>query len=149
MQSGQRQALQDIVKPLASGFLSSLINSFQHSEGKADSPAIKNDPARLLKQARIFIADNLTVPLQIGDVSRYLHISERQLSRLFHDYESQTFVQYTRGERVRRATDLLSQSNKSIKEIAAECGFESIHYFTRVFADAIGKPPGQYREENG
>jgi transcriptional regulator GlxA family with amidase domain len=126
-----------------------LISSFQFSDDISPNLALKSDPTRALKQARTFIADNLTLPLQLGDIARYLHISERQLSRLFHDYESQTFVQYMRRERVRKAEELLMQSSKTIKEIAAECGFESVHYFTRVFAEVVGKPPGQYREENG
>lgn len=147
MQAGQQNGLKDILQPLASGFLATLINSFLADPEHEHSITLNNDPERILQQAKAFIHDNLSRPLQLKDVANYLHVSERNLSRLFLEYNTLTFVQLLKAERLKQASDLLKYSNKSIKDIAMDTGFESVHYFTRVFTSSFGIPPGKYRKQ--
>ncbi|WP_222708492.1 hypothetical protein [Paenibacillus sp. N3.4] len=37
-------------------------------------------------------------------------------------------------------------SEIAIKEIAKVTGFDSVHYFTRVFTNKIGVPPAMFRK---
>jgi AraC family transcriptional regulator of arabinose operon len=145
-QAGKLNGLKDILIPLASGFLAALINSFQSIPEAHDKVALISDPRRLLQQANVFIHDNLSRPLQLKDVADYLHVSERNLSRLFHEHDEQTFVQCLKAQRLQKASILLMHTDKTIQEIATECGFESVHYFTRVFTFAYRTPPGKYRK---
>ncbi len=147
MQAGKSNGLKDILMPLASGFLAALINSFLTVPELESKATLYSDPRRLLQQATIFIHDNLSQPLQLKDVADYLHVSERNLSRLFHEHDKQTFIQCLKAARIQKALFLLIHTDKSIKDIAAESGIESVHYFTRVFASSLGMPPGKYRKK--
>jgi len=100
----------------------------------------------LLYQAKLYIRDNLSVPIHSKELANYLHISERHLSRLFARETGASLSDYVRKERVRKAETLLKTSILSIQEIAEETGFSSVHYFTRLFKQATGLSPGQYRK---
>jgi YesN/AraC family two-component response regulator len=46
-----------------------------------------------------------------------------------------------------KAKTLLESSEFSITAIAAQCGFDDIHYFSRLFKKEISKSPLDYRTE--
>jgi AraC-like DNA-binding protein/mannose-6-phosphate isomerase-like protein (cupin superfamily) len=103
----------------------------------------------LLYQAKLFIQDNLSQPLRLTDVAHYLHISSRHLSRLFSIELGETFSGYIQKVRIGQASNMLKTTKLPIKYIAEETGFSSVHYFTRVFTNEIGKSPAQYRKNTG
>ncbi|WP_158301823.1 AraC family transcriptional regulator [Paenibacillus mesophilus] len=101
---------------------------------------------RHVKRAVLFIRNNLSAPLHLRDMAAYMNMSGRHLSRLFTDTLGMSFSEYVRTERMRQAEELLASTDMPLKEIAQECGFQSIHYFTRAFCESKGIPPGKYRE---
>ncbi|RED51953.1 helix-turn-helix domain-containing protein [Cohnella phaseoli] len=103
----------------------------------------------LLRQAKLYIRDNLSRDLSLREIAAYLNVSERHLSRLFSGGIRENFTNYVRGERVRRAAELLAESDLAIKEIAEATGFSSVHYFTRVFLREKKLPPGHFRRKYG
>ncbi|MCC3373980.1 AraC family transcriptional regulator [Cohnella sp. REN36] len=132
-----------------------LLASFPGALGRL--PAQRPSPARppggagssshLTQLAKRFIRDNLSRPLKLGDVAAALHISERHLSRLFREQGDTSFVAFIRRERMQAAETLLKTTVSPIKEIAEHTGFQSLHYFTRVFADTFGMPPAEFRKK--
>jgi transcriptional regulator GlxA family with amidase domain len=44
-----------------------------------------------------------------------------------------------------RAKELLLATDMSIKQVAYETGFESIHYFSRLYKSKMGVPPSEAR----
>ena len=75
------------------------------------------------------------------------HLSERQFNRrfksIYHVSPSQFLVQL----RMNRACILLEESGLNISEIAMECGFSDINYFSSSFRAMFGKSASQYRME--
>jgi two-component system response regulator YesN len=47
--------------------------------------------------------------------------------------------------RISLAKQKLSEPGTQLKEIAAQCGFQNVHYFTTVFKKSTGVSPGAYR----
>ncbi|MGZ9584392.1 helix-turn-helix domain-containing protein [Paenibacillus marinisediminis] len=127
----------------------SLLLSFipNHSAHTKESEAAQTVHASvaLFNQAKLFIDDNLSEPLSLKLVASHLNISPRHLTRLFTQYQRQSFVHYIQEQRCQLAADLILNSNRAIKEIAASCGFESVHYFTRVFTVKLGVAPAKFR----
>lgn len=101
--------------------------------------------ASLVHQAELFIKDNLSEPLTLQLVANHLHISSRHLTRVFRNFGHQSFVHYVQEQRVQMAKHLLLHTDRQIKEIAVVCGFESVHYFTRVFTAKLGVTPARFR----
>ncbi|PYI54586.1 helix-turn-helix domain-containing protein [Paenibacillus flagellatus] len=107
---------------------------------------LRKSAHQLLNRALVFIKDNLSQPLALETVARYLHVSGRHLSRLFARELGLSYVHYVRRERIRHATELLDYTDMTVQQVADAAGFASVHYFTRVFARETGCPPGKYRQ---
>jgi AraC family L-rhamnose operon transcriptional activator RhaR len=103
------------------------------------------DENSLFRQAKLFIADNLSEELTLPRVAGHLHISPRHLTRLFQQHTNQTFVHYIQERRVQLAAQMLLNGDLSIKDIASQCGFQSVHYFTRIFTQKLGVSPAKFR----
>ncbi|QJC53291.1 AraC family transcriptional regulator [Paenibacillus albicereus] len=133
--------------PAASALLASFRTLFgeKHARTVPSSPR----PSQLLRRAKLYIRDNLSGPLSLGDVASALHVSERQLSRLFSGGIHESFSGHVRRERIREAARLLARDELPIKEIAERTGFSSVHYFTRTFRAVKGTPPGEFRKRAG
>lgn len=129
----------------------SLFLSFLH--GLSSAPNINDDALnedteehRQWRRAKLYIEDNLSSPLRMEQVSQELGISSRHLSRLFRTQLGQTFVHYVQERRVQKAKEWLLNSDLAIKDIAERAGFESVHYFTRVFTRKLGVAPAKFRK---
>lgn len=57
-----------------------------------------------------------------------------------------TFSDYVNDIRIANACKLLSFSDHTVKEIAAETGFESLTYFNRVFSKKKNCTPSVFRK---
>jgi transcriptional regulator GlxA family with amidase domain len=55
---------------------------------------------------------------------------------------------FVRSLRIRKAAGLLLDTDLTLNEIAASCGYENSFYLSRVFAQSIGVSPSKYREIN-
>ena len=105
-------------------------------------PEIGDRAARLAVR---FIHDNLYRPLGVAEIANQVHASPRHLSRLFARFTGTSPAAYITQARLDRACGLLANSNAPIKEVAEAVGYPDVHYFTRVFAQRLGCPPGEYR----
>lgn len=134
----------DTLRGLCSAFFMSLIEQFS-TRKRVQSKKKHNVASYLVYQAKLYINDNLHRRLKLSDVANHIYISERHLSRVFKSELGQTFSSYVNKERVRKAGNLLTETDLTIQEIAEMTGFENVHYFSRVFSSEMGLPPGKFR----
>ncbi|QFU85814.1 AraC family transcriptional regulator [Amycolatopsis sp. YIM 10] len=97
-----------------------------------------------------FILRHLADPgLSVTSVASAHAVSRRRLYQLFEDTgEGGGIAEFIRQSRMERARELLADPahrEDSIAQIAARCGFVNAAHFTRLFRDATGLPPGEYR----
>lgn len=98
-----------------------------------------------VRRAMLAMERNVGSRLAVQDVARELHISVRQLERLFHREISVTPAAFARRLRLRHAHELLVDTHRSISDVALESGFADGSHFSRRFRDAFGKTPSQVR----
>lgn len=79
----------------------------------------------------------------------YVGFSKFHFTRLFKDYTDVTFYDYLLHRRMQAARVLLSDTNKSVTEIAFQSGFNNLTSFTRSFKKYTGLTPSQYRLSKG
>lgn len=93
-----------------------------------------------------YIDAHLSSEITIEELARIITIEKVYFSNLF----SRTFGisprKYINQCRLNRAQILLIQTDKRVKEIALEVGFENESYFSRLFRHKIGMTPGTYRK---
>ena len=96
-----------------------------------------------------YIEKNLADPaLSNTLLAEKLGISEVYLRRLFAAYYKTTPKQYILDLRLRKAQQLLLDTQLSITEISQSCGFASLHHFCRCFKNKTGMTPTEYAKHN-
>lgn len=98
-----------------------------------------------LMRAISIMETHIEDPLTPTDIAERLHISTRQLERLFGRFLNSTPKQYFMELRLHRARNLLVQTERSITEIAMASGFRSASHFTRSFRAFYGQTPVSHR----
>jgi len=92
-----------------------------------------------------FIADHSHEGIRSNDVAKHVLTSERSLRRKFLAATGRTITDEIARLRLERAKRQLAAGNESIKQLARDCGFSDPAYFHRVFLQAEGISPGEYR----
>ncbi|MCP3721156.1 MULTISPECIES: GlxA family transcriptional regulator [Paraburkholderia] len=85
--------------------------------------------------------NNIEEPLSREELARLANMSQRQLQRLFHEHLGMTPTHYYLTLRLRRARELLLQTDMSIMQITMACGFQSACHFSKSYRDAFGSAP--------
>lgn len=96
-----------------------------------------------LKRALDLTASNMDA--RLPDVCRHAGMSERSLRRHLKQAAGMTWEAYRQRSRLLHAIALLSETDVSITDIAARCGFESPSAFTRAFRLTLSETPREYR----
>lgn len=92
-----------------------------------------------------YIKENLSKQLTIKELSDQIHMSESNFHKVFKNELDISPIDFINNERIKLACDLLKDPNKQIKEVYAECGFNSLSYFIRVFKRKELISPGEYQ----
>lgn len=74
-----------------------------------------------------------------------LQISRGYFFELFKQATGLPPIQYMNQFRINRAKDDLIFTNLSVTEIAEKHGFSSVHYFSKLFSQVVGKSPREFR----
>jgi len=87
--------------------------------------------------------------LSLSALASCAGLSVSHFAARFANEVGQSPVSYINELRTNKAAEMLLYSKMSIGEIAAETGFISEHYFSRVFRKFKSVPPGAYRKSGG
>lgn len=104
------------------------------------------DTTQLFEEAQAFINLHLSNPdLRRTDIASLLHMSERQVARLFAAHNT-SFSREILLKRTRAAQRLLvAEPQAPIAEIAQRCGFRTTPHFSRTFREITGHSPTEMR----
>jgi AraC family transcriptional regulator, glycine betaine-responsive activator len=91
--------------------------------------------------------NNIEEPLSREELARLANMSQRQLQRLFREHLGMTPTHYYLTLRLRRARELLLQTDMSIMHITMACGFQSACHFSKSYRDAFGTAPTRERRK--
>ena len=124
-----------------------LIYAARHSEeeSSAEKEMSKKPKHRKIDDVARYITDNCTKPISLESVADAFYINKCYLSRIFKEITGFTINEYINVHRIGKAQQLLTSSDLSVTEIAAECGYESITYFEKVFKTYREVSPLKYR----
>ncbi|MFT3811965.1 MAG: DJ-1/PfpI family protein [Acidovorax sp.] len=110
------------------------------------SVAIAQPPTtRRMDALRHHIAQNLAQPLALPDLAERIHVSERQLARLFKAELHTTPAAYVESARVEMARNRLETTDEPLERIAAACGLGTTDTLTRAFRKRLNTTPAEYR----
>lgn len=93
-----------------------------------------------------FIEDNLCSNITTMDVANYMFLSDKQVYRIIKDKTGESTKKYINTMRLKKAKELLKDTDMSIKQISEILGFTSEYYFSQFFKREEGFPPMEYRD---
>src|SRR4051812_17641043 len=102
-----------------------------------------------VRAALRFIRENACDGIRVADVLREVPISRSLLERRFHRAIGRSPHAEIRAIQVRRAAQLLADTDIPLKQIAELCGFAHAEYLSYFFKRTIGQPPRSYRRSQG
>lgn len=108
------------------------------------APAFDDHDNRI-RRARIFLRENLHLPLTLAEIAAEASMSRYHFVRVFRLQTGETPLRYLTRIRIERAQDELQRSSATISEIASRCGFASSAHFSTAFRRETGCTPSNYR----
>lgn len=102
-------------------------------------------PDRQLMLVLEYINEHLDREIKLADLAQLLDMSQFHFSHMFKQAIGTSPYQYLLQQRVERAKQLLKQSERSIAEIALDCGFNSHSHLSKQFRQLTGITPKAYR----
>ncbi|MBQ7432257.1 MAG: AraC family transcriptional regulator [Lachnospiraceae bacterium] len=100
------------------------------------------------KQMVAFIAGNYTEDLSLDQIAASAAVSKSTCCRLFKTYIHQSPIDFLNAYRLQVSCHLLTETDKSISEIASLCGFNHTSYFSKLFLRSYGCSPKVYRRSH-
>ncbi|WP_105614063.1 helix-turn-helix transcriptional regulator [Vallitalea okinawensis] len=101
-----------------------------------------------IKEAIFYIESNYQQQLSIEDLTRIASISKTHFQHLFKKYTQTTPIQFQQNIRLNNARLLLSETNRSCREIAEEIGYSNQYYFSKLFKEKTGMSPLTFRKQS-
>ena len=115
---------------------------------KQENHNIKEDTeTRLFKDFSLLVEQNFRTLHSVTDYANRLGISPKSITKHFQKLGSKTPSQFIKTRILLEAKRLLIYTDKTVKEIAFELGFNDPAYFTRFFTKTILKSPLQFKKE--
>lgn len=102
---------------------------------------------RRIYDAILYINNHYSEPITALDCSQSLYMSYSYFSRSFKQITGKSFKAYLMNTRINRAEKALLATKKPITQIALECGFNNIAYFSAVYKQIKGVSPTDARKD--
>ena len=94
-----------------------------------------------------YVHEHYREPLTNDLLGEVFGFHKNYISAIVKEYTGMPLHRYLNSVRLARAIDMLNGRDAPISEIARECGFSDIYYFSRYFRKAFGVSPTEYRKK--
>lgn len=104
----------------------------------------------LIEKAVKYVDENMSkTELSVEELAAGLGMSRVHLYKRLKAITGKTPIEFIRLLRLKRAAQLLRESQLNISEIAYRCGFNNPKYFSKYFKEEFGVLPSVYQESEG
>jgi len=108
-----------------------------------------DDPENSFTEVMEYIRSHISDPnLTNGSIARHVGLSEVWFRKLFTQKYGTSPKQYILEMRLRKAKQLLTETDSTVTVIAEACGFSSLYVFSRCFRERTGLAPTEYARRN-
>lgn len=109
-------------------------------------PAERNE-SDLVREFNFLVEQHFRYKHSVADYAELLHKSPKTISNVFSKMDSKSPLKYIHERIALEARRMLYYTDKPVKEIAYQLGFEDIQAFSRFFKKQEGVSPSEYKEK--
>ena len=108
----------------------------------------KQDVSAVVQKVKRIIQNRYNEDISLDMLAEEVGFAPAYLSYIFKKETGENIVKYITDYRMEQAKRLLDEGALKIVQIAKQCGYDNQSYFNRLFKNAYGITPKQYREKN-
>ncbi len=121
-------------------------NNVRENRPKRTDNVRNSDEQTTIKYLKEYVENNYIYDISMQEAAEEMGYSDAYFSKLFKQYFNQNFTAYLTEYRIKKAKELLSNTNYSIKDISRMVGYTDSNYFAKIFKRLVGEIPSKYRE---
>ena len=140
-----RETVRDIIRCFAYDLLSD-INKHLTRNGEED---MLRQGDRIFRRFMLLLAEDTTATRSVKSYADELCVSPKYLTSVCRKHSDHTASDLIATAVISRIKQLLLYSDLSIKEVAAEMGFDNLSFFGKYVKKHLGLSPNHYRKANG
>lgn len=143
--------LQDMVKnnypSVSIDMMTTCVLTELYGQISLNIPFEPNDPAQKQIYSDIisYVKRNINRNIKISEIAEEFNYNAKYIGHHFSQITGTTLKQFILNQKIDAANFILTDSNKSIDNIAKELGFSSGHNFSRTYKKMTGLTPSEYR----
>lgn len=128
-----------------SGFYALLATLAEYSSTGQSKIQTMSKQSDYIRQAIEFIETNYARQITVEEISNYVGINRKYLTKLFNELMADSPKNYLIQYRIHKACNLLRKSNLTIQEVSHSVGYTDALVFSKIFKKVIGTCPREYR----
>ena len=133
--------------------LLALSTSLAHFLGELNLQRIRTGQQTLATEDNLyatieFMHQNIFNTVTLKELAQYARLSVSHYTTTFQNLTGTTPVKFFIDLKMRKAAELLHESDNKVKDVAAMLGFADPYYFSRCFKKSMGCSPAIYRKQN-
>ncbi|MBQ2967063.1 MAG: response regulator [Clostridia bacterium] len=106
----------------------------------------KTSSRAIVKEIADYIQENYDRKIMINDLAQQFFLNPSYLSNLFKVETGKSFTAYLVECRLKKAKELLENTDLSLYEISANVGYEDYFHFSKLFKKHMNISPANYRK---
>ena len=95
----------------------------------------------------MYVAENFQNEISFDMAASVANMQRSAFCRYFKRKTKKKFSEFVNETRITHAQKLLAESDKTITEIAFECGYENTSYFNRQFKIHCNNTPTAFKDQ--
>lgn len=132
------------IKGLIHLFFGRIFRMGYYTKQATDKNASRKLSGRM-KNVITYIQEHYNSPLRLDMLAALVNLSPNHFCRSFRSITGQTPFEYIQAYRLSKARYALISTEMTVTEVALECGFNDTSHFIRLFREAYGTTPKQFR----
>ena len=122
--------------------LQAMIGAVMSTSQKQMDWAVKSIAQYIIEYIQEHLSENISTAV-LAEKSGY---SAGYLSRVFKQEQGMSIHEYITQTRIDMAKELLRNTNLRVYEIASSCGYDNTTYFIKIFKNATGQTPQEFKQ---
>lgn len=128
------------------GLLWKLLGAFVSEPVISEGEQINKSQRQKLKDVLSYIRKNIDKNITLEELAQVSGMSPRYFCRVFKSMTGRTPIEYVNYYRIETASQMLITTGESVTDIALNCGFNDMSYFSKMFKKLKGINPSKFRQ---
>lgn len=126
--------------------LTIIAREYARSNKSKESEELFDKYKNAIENAITYIHENYNEEIHLDDICRFSMMSKTYFCYIFKSITGKTFAEYLIDIRIKKAIELLQNTDMPITKICFEVGFNDITHFCRTFKKVVGVSAKYYRK---